>query len=385
MDKATKVMMNLIGSEVCGKEFNSELYISLTEEEKVGLYRLSKKHDLAHIVGNALINRDLLNEEKLKSAYQNEVFTAVYRYESIDYELKELRRVFNEAQIPFIPLKGSVIRKYYPEPWMRTSCDIDILVHKDDLERAIEVLVQKKGYQTDGKKNFHDVSMYSSSGIHLELHFNIKETVDKIDIVLENAWEYAEKKYDSEFEYEFLNEFLLFHLYAHASYHFIVGGCGARTFIDLYLLTHKIDYDRVKLKALLEKAKIEKFADEMNNLAETWFCEREYTELSKMIEVYILQGGVYGTLENRIAMSHMGKGKFGYALSRIWLPYKTLKIRYPSLEKHKWLLPIYEIRRWFALLFNGGVKRGANEIKVNQSLSEEKKLAAKNLIDELGL
>ncbi|MBO4954226.1 MAG: nucleotidyltransferase family protein, partial [Clostridia bacterium] len=36
--------------------------------------------------------------------------------------------------IDFMPLKGAVIRQYYPEPWMRTSCDIDIHVKKDRLE-----------------------------------------------------------------------------------------------------------------------------------------------------------------------------------------------------------------------------------------------------------
>ena len=46
---------------------------------------------------------------------------AIYRYEKINYELNRLRSALNEAQIPFIPLKGSVLRQYYPEPWMRTS------------------------------------------------------------------------------------------------------------------------------------------------------------------------------------------------------------------------------------------------------------------------
>ena len=34
----------------------------------------------------------------------------------------------NRESIAYIPLKGSVIKDLYPESWMRTSCDIDILV-----------------------------------------------------------------------------------------------------------------------------------------------------------------------------------------------------------------------------------------------------------------
>ena len=49
------------------------------------------------------------------------------------------------------------------------------------------------------------------------------------------------------------------------------------------------------------------------------------------------------------------------------------------------LFPFYQVRRWFRILFCGGRKTAMNEIKLNQSLSEEKKQAAKRLIDELGL
>ena len=59
-------MTNLIGSEVCGREIQSALYATLAEEERIDLYRLSKKHDLSHLVGNALIKNVLIEEGKLK-------------------------------------------------------------------------------------------------------------------------------------------------------------------------------------------------------------------------------------------------------------------------------------------------------------------------------
>ena len=85
------------------------------------LYKLSKAHDLAHLVGDALIKNDLIGNDEIKEKYQKQVMIAIYRYEKINYELNRLRSALNEAQIPFIPLKGSVLRQYYPEPWMRTS------------------------------------------------------------------------------------------------------------------------------------------------------------------------------------------------------------------------------------------------------------------------
>ncbi len=120
MEKIIRAMMDLIASEVCGKEIDKSQQ-TLTDEELAKLYKLSKSHDLAHLVGDALIKNDLIGNDEIKAKYQKQVMIAIYRYEKINYELNRLRSALNEAQIPFIPLKGSVLRQYYPEPWMRTS------------------------------------------------------------------------------------------------------------------------------------------------------------------------------------------------------------------------------------------------------------------------
>ena len=109
MEKIIHAMMDLIASEVCGKKINKSQY-TLTDEELVKLYKLSKSHDLAHLVGDALIKNDLIEDGEIKAKFQKQIMLAVYRYEKINYELGRLRKVLNEAEIPFIPLKGSVIR-----------------------------------------------------------------------------------------------------------------------------------------------------------------------------------------------------------------------------------------------------------------------------------
>ena len=117
MEKIIHAMMDLIASEVCGMTIDRSQY-ELTDEELAKLYKLAKSHDLAHLVGDALIKNDLIGDGEIKAKFQKQMMLAVYRYEKINYELGRLRKVLNEAKIPFIPLKGSVLRKYYPEPWM---------------------------------------------------------------------------------------------------------------------------------------------------------------------------------------------------------------------------------------------------------------------------
>lgn len=122
-----RILTALVAGEVCGKDIGGATR-GLTADGLCELYRLSKSHDLAHLVGDALnkcggfekisAGADDAGRAaiiKVREKFDNQIFTAVYRYEKINYELVNLRSVLNGAGIDFIPLKGSVIRKYYPE------------------------------------------------------------------------------------------------------------------------------------------------------------------------------------------------------------------------------------------------------------------------------
>ncbi|MGM9683105.1 MAG: nucleotidyltransferase family protein [Eubacteriales bacterium] len=382
MERISEIMMNLIANDVCGKALYSE-NLHITDDDLKQLYILSKEHDLAHLVGDALIRHKLLPDGEIKAKFEKQMMTAVYRYERINYELNSLKETLNQAEIPFIPLKGSVLRQYYPEPWMRTSCDIDILVREKDIDAATQTIEKKLGYRYE-YKNYHDISFKSESGVHLELHFSLKENEDNIDRLLSDCWQYAAVHKD--YEYIFTPEFFLFHQYAHASYHFLNGGCGVRIFLDICILNRFMPLDRTKLDAFLEKCGILKFAQEAEHLANIWFGNAEHTELSRQMERYILCGGVYGTMDNRVAVQQIRRGgKLRYAMSRIWLPYDKLKSHYPSLEGKRVLIPLYEVRRWGKLLFCGGTKRGIRELKLNSSKTKAEQLRTNEMLSHLGL
>ena len=127
------------------------------------LYVLAKRHDLAHFVGYVISKHELSFDEQALEKFEEEQHVAVYRYENIRFELSEIRATFEKANIPFVPLKGAKLRALYPQPWLRTSCDIDVLVHEEDLPRAIKALTEEQGYAQHGKKEYHDVSLFAPS------------------------------------------------------------------------------------------------------------------------------------------------------------------------------------------------------------------------------
>lgn len=397
INDVAQTVFQCIKNEICGQSEKIVLP-QASAQFLIQLYQLSKAHDVAHLVGDALNKSGIFenlpadmdeNERatitKIKEKFDGQLFTAVYRYEKINYELERLKEALEAAEIPFIPLKGAVIRKYYPEPWMRTSCDIDILVHEKDLENAVSLLAEKRGVTREAKGS-HDVGLISN-GVHIELHYSLIESdvVGKADIPLQDVWGYAQPIGETS-QYVLSDEMFYYYHIAHMAKHFIHGGCGVRPFADLWLLNRANTEKSEKRNELLLEGGLLRFANEAERLSAVWFGNEEYDATTREMENYILQGGVYGTMEQQLAMSQNKKGgKFKHLMSRIFLPYKDMSIYYPSLKKCPVLFPFYQVRRWCRILFCGGRKHAMDEIKLNRSISEEKKEEVKKLIDELGL
>ena len=111
-----------------------------------------------------------------------------------------------------------------------------------------------------------------------------------------------------------------------------------------------------------------------------------HTPISERLEQFILSGGIYGTVENRVAVQQaITGGKFSYIVSRIFLSYDELKLKYPNLEKRKWLFPFYQIKRWFRLLGKGKLKKSMQEAKTTSSVTTEENDQTTRLLKELGI
>lgn len=387
MDKITKILMNLIKCSIHKENIDVQQYCALSQEEKEQLFQLCSKHSISVIVGDVLGKSKMIEKTPNVKKLINESFMSVYRYEQSQTEIKKITHVLTELKIPYILLKGPRVRKYYPEPWLRTSCDIDILIHEEDLDLAINGLVEKCSYKKQ-ERNYHDVPLVSPNNILLELHFNIKENMDNLDKVLIKVWDYSSPVgKDNCLEYEQSNEFFFFHLLAHTAYHFQHGGCGIRSILDLYLIHHQMPYNDEKLKILCREAKIETFYEYVIQLSEVWFGESSHTPVTSAMEKYILHGGTYGTKDNSIAMEQtmQGGGHTRYIRGRIFMPYGTLKIKYPILERHKYLTPVYQVVRWGKMLSSGKFKKYIAELHLSKRINQEQLDSAEKLLEALKL
>ncbi len=377
----------LIQSALSGKKLSEEEPAGLTEDVLCELLELSRRFDLAHLVGAAL-NQNQLPDKSSETyePWQLLQIQAVYRYERLAFEYAALCDSLEAAEVPFLPLKGAVMRQYYPEPWMRTSCDLDILIHREDLARAQEYLTSRCGYTYKGE-TAHDISLFSPGGQHLELHFRLLESerLPKAVKLLDTVWDHVSLREGRRFWYEMTDEMFYFYHIVHLAKHFENGGCGLRPLIDLWLLD-RLPADVDKRDLLLQQGGLLTFAKVCRRLSEQWLEQKPLDPVTEQMQAFILKGGIYGTWENHVAMEQQKRGSRGkYLFHKVFAPYETMKDRYPVLKKHRWLTPVMQVYRWGQLLFGGRLWRVDRVVRYSAGTSQETIDQLQQLLNDIGL
>lgn len=370
MTDVTKISFDIIRAYLSNTEYKKKL----TEEEISDAFALLQKHDLGHIAG-IVLQKTYDNEMLVQTQYM-----AALRYEKLNYEFERVCNVFEKHEIPYIPLKGAVIRKWYPKPWHRTSVDIDILVSESYLDKASDALIKDLEYTRNALIGDHDLQMYSPNGVHLELHFDLCREGIRTAEAIETATPVTGH------QYSMLPEmFVLYHI-AHMAKHFKRGGCGVKPLLDIVFINRNLKYNKEQLDKLLEKNGLKKFADSMFELSEILFGDKETNDFYDRLSKYIIDAGVYGTLQNGVLVGHaMKNGRTRYILGRIFLKRDSLKYIYPKIEKYPWLLPVYEVARGINLMKPDRIYRAKKEFEINRKVSRAQQNFVADLLSSLEL
>lgn len=355
-------------------------YLSLTEEDCRALLQIGRRQSISSILYRGLKGLDVPDDVRkgFDSARLQEIRQFVLQKDA----LEKISAALDAAQIPYIPLKGAVLRELYPAPEIRTSCDIDMLVHEEELDCAVAAIEAATEFKAE-KRLYHDISMRSPT-VHLELHFNIKENMDNIDRLLTHVWDYAGST-ETGWRYALTPEYQIFHVIAHMSYHMVHGGLGIRPFLDLWLLREKTQYDESALRAMCAECGILTFYEKACALTSAWMAGTPLEPDLTALEDYALNGGVFGNAENSLASSQREKRGFRYLLSRLFMKRSLLETEYPELKKKPYLMPLCQVKRWMRLANPQKRKRVRNEIKGVRTMSAETIDSFDKLLTSLGL
>ena len=162
---------------------------------------------------------------------KEEVLKKVYIVEQLEYEKDLVHKLFEENKIDHIFLKGSRVRELYPEPWMRISADVDVLVREDDFKKSGELL--KQSGHTFSRRDEHSESYRSAVNTQLDLHHDAIPKGRKGYEVAKRVWDDAAIKDGTKHEYLMTTDMLYFIHIAHIAKHFVMGGGNKYSITDV--------------------------------------------------------------------------------------------------------------------------------------------------------
>ena len=354
---------------------------SFSDEELNNIYSFSKKHDIAHIVAYGLKINDAIPRNSIGKKFNDAIFNAYFRYQQTCDTARKIFEILESDNIDYLPLKGSVIRSFYPEPWMRTSSDIDILIRETDINKAIESITSKTDFKSDlpGK---YDVSLFSEKlHQHIELHFSLlDDRYEEMQKPLIDIWSKAIK--DNKNSYSLPEEYFLYYHYAHMAKHFKFMGFGIRLVLDTYIINKNIKYDYTQSN-IFKQGNLITFSKAIDNLAEIWFGDKNSNKEFDDLTDYILGSGIYGTAANKV--NNINRSKLNYLIYRIFMPYDQMIFSYPILKKYRFLLPFCWFLRFFKFFKKDSAKRSLHEVKANLNSSNNEKEKIKAMLTKYDL
>ena len=355
--------------------------IEINSDDVSIITTIADRHRIIPIISVGIKNigyAELLTDKLIKGEAK-----AVYDYTQRNVSIDEIANEFEKAEIAYIPLKGSVIRDLYPQPWMRTSNDIDILIHAEDIEKAVQVLESNTSFKLL-KRARHDVH-FVNEYVHLELHFSFDYAVKQINCALSTPWEHVISVPDS-FKYSFTPEYNMFYIVSHTAKHFIQnGGVGIRPILDIYLIKKHTDIDENKLKLLCKDAGVLGFYDQCCKLINVWFNGDFHDEISQSFEDIVFFGGVFGSKHLKIVSNKRKDSGKKYIGRRIFKTSEEIKAYYPQCRKHPILVPYYQVVRWKRILISKKTNEYVSEFKYANSINQSEVEKYDKLMKAMGL
>ena len=322
------------------------------------LYNLSLSLNVPCVIGYTLKNNN-----QYDPIFDKSIYKSLNRYTSFQKCRDTISVLFSNEKIKYIFLKGATIAKYYVEPYLRYSSDVDLIIHKDDYDRALSLLTDKLSFVI--KKHLpNEMTLLSPEGVSIDFHRTFEYEKEEFEKIFENCFDNNEL----DINYKYV------HLLEHQAKHFVRGILELRFFIDLFYLRDKINKEKVG--QLLDKIELRDFDLKLNSYLDYILLLHEPTDIDLKIEQYILSYAKDQGASNRVNNS---QNKAFYFINHAFPSYKIMKGVYPILEKYPVLLPWYYIVRIVKMLKSDRRHYVADEFK--GSISDSKS----SLINELGI
>lgn len=336
-------MIYLTACAVNGKVPKKERVEKIDKEK---LFEVSETHILTAAVAYALesagVKEDNFTQAKEKSVRKNII---------MDMERSKILARLEKEKIWYMPLKGSIIKDWYPKLGMRQMSDNDILC-ADERRKDVKYLMEDLGFVCQHYEVGNDDTYYKEPVCNFEMHnelFRVNHD-EKLYNYYKNIKEKLVKDSGNEYGYHFRNEDFYLYMMSHDYKHYMRGGIGVRSLFDIYIFMKRfgksLDFEYISEEA--KKLGAYDFEKNSRELAIKICTFSPLTLEDKKALDYYIFSGAYGTVLNWIKSGiNRESSKKAYVLHRIFPPMKQIKVTDPFFYRHKYLIPFLWVWRFF--------------------------------------
>lgn len=320
---------------------------------------VAKNHLIAALLYTALPENAIgTMPDSVRSAWKQASARALRKELLFDRMRAEIYRRLEDGKIPYVPLKGILLKELYPVKGTREFADHDILYDKAR-QRDVNRFMTELGFETVTLEGVHD-SYHMNPVYNFEFHKQLFADSAKFGKAFRPVWEHVLPVGEGTSMYRMTDGWFYAYFIGHLHKHYSGGGSGLRSFADLYLLekTPLSGEARAEADGLFEEAGLTESERELRELADILF-RTPLDEIPYDRIRYCLESGTYGTFTHRVVGGVKREGKIRYLVKRAFLPYSDLKSGYPVLKKAPFLLPFCWVARWCSCLTDSAKRRRA--------------------------
>lgn len=260
----------------------------------------------------------------------------------MDVERDNLYKFMDENKIWRMPLKGLIVRNFYPTPAMREMSDNDILFDKN-FEDEVRKHMKKRGYKTDS--DYRHIDCRKKPCYHFEIHMNCYVEGDN-PIFLNYYKEIEKRLLKDDLNYSFSKEDFYVYQVCHHYNHNQSSNTGLRPLIDTYVYLKHSNLDFNYINEEMKKLQISDFELKQRNLASKLFSNPDkFPELSdEELKLFksTMQSSAYGSTRPVLKRRVKEISESNTSIIRYIFPsFKFLKDKHIRFAKHRTLLPYY--------------------------------------------
>lgn len=392
-DKTANIAIKLAAFALAGKKLET---IPYSEEEMEAAFDYAKSSKTASItfmaIEDALDEDKLFDEDSFYFEWKKLRLNSYRRNLLFDKETNNILKYMDENGIWYMPLKGAIIKIFYPTPDVREMNDVDILYDRTNRDEMDEFMksqgyrVWVHDYSQDRENETGELTKGDNADeyvkdpfLYFELHkYLIEESYSpKFAQYYSNVPDSLVKDEGNAYGYHFTDEEFYIYMFVHAHKHFTRNGIGIRFLMDVcvYLNSHP-DLDLQYIQKICDEHGIGNFERDARSVALKMFdLDSEVSEESLEKSEWNLFDSMigadnFGNLETRWknqvyeldAEGEVSKGQ--YFKSRLFPDEKWYRIYHPFVYKHKIVKPFFTVYRLTVLAFRGrkNVKKEMDQV-----------------------